>query len=335
MLAVVFLHSSAMQYNASDISSKSFMMANLYDSLVRWAVPVFVMISGALFLDPQREITVKNIFCKYIRRIIITFILWSAFYAIIYNRNFSTSTITSFVTGHYHFWYLYLIVGLYLCVPILRKVTTDRKITQYFLLLSLIFTFLIPTVLDIAQWILFPGNARVLNAISSVENIINHQMMVYLVLGYTPYFVLGYYLKKAKISKSMEYCIYVLGIIGWVATFVLTMQASKNSGVKTDFYAYYYVNVLVESIAVYTFAKCRIGSVSANSFKKAVTFLSNQSFGVYLVHVIVLDAVYKYLPVSALPTPLVVPVTALLVSLISIGISMVINRVKRAFHIKL
>ena len=328
MFAVVFLHSSAKQYDASEISSNSFLMANLYDSLVRWAVPVFVMISGALFLNPQKEVTIRMIFQKYIRRIVVTFIIWSAAYAIVYNRSFSVSTISSFVTGHYHLWYLYLIVGLYLCVPILRAVTTNQRITEYFLILSAVFTFVVPTFLDVAKLIVFTENASILKTISSVENIINSKLILFLVLGYTPYFVLGYYLKNAMIPKHLEFCIYALGIVGCITTFVLTMQASKISGTKINFYSYRYFGVALESIAVYVFAKCRIGIglAPANFFGKSVTFLSKISFGVYLVHVIVLDAVYKFLPITLLPIPLVVPVMAFLTSIVSIVISSIINR---------
>lgn len=266
------------------------------------------------------------IFHKYIKRIILTFVIWSAVYAIAYNRSFSISTIASFVTGHYHLWYLYLIVGLYLCVPILRAVTISRKNTEYFLVLSAVFTFLVPTFLDVSKLIVFTENSSILKTISSVKSIINNKLMLFLVLGYTPYFVLGYYLKNVKISKHLELCIYALGILGFASTFLFTMQASKISGTKINFYSFKYIGVLSESIAVYVFAKCRIDSARVNFLRKSVTFLSTVSFGVYLVHVIVLDAVYKLLPLSSLPIPFVVPVMAFLTSIVSIVISSVINR---------
>lgn len=327
VFAVVFLHASVKQYSASDITTNGFMVANLYDSLVRWAVPVFVMISGDLFLDPQKEITIKTIFSKYIKRIMITFVIWSLLYVLVYNKEFNLDAALNFVKGHYHLWYLYLIVGLYLCVPILRQVTANKKITEYFLILSLVFTFLIPTALDVSKLVLFSGNANILKVISAIENVINAKMLLLLVLGYTPYFVLGYYLKNVKISKRLEFLIYVLGIIGWILTFILTMKASKIAGKKINFYNYKYIGVLLESIAVYVFAKCRIALIQGNLYRKVITVLSNASLGVYLVHVMVLDKVYKLIPVATLPIPLVVPILALITFVISTAIAMLINEI--------
>lgn len=49
-LAVIMLHMSAQNWYVSDVNGYNWQVFNLYDSIVRWGVPVFVMISGALFL---------------------------------------------------------------------------------------------------------------------------------------------------------------------------------------------------------------------------------------------------------------------------------------------
>ena len=43
-------------------------------------------------------------------------------------------------------WFLFMIVGLYLIVPFLRPIVRDEKLLRYFLLLTLIFTFLLPQI---------------------------------------------------------------------------------------------------------------------------------------------------------------------------------------------
>ena len=55
ILAVVFLHVSAGVVTESVIGTESWWVGNLYDSLVRWCVPVFVMISGAVLLDHSKK----------------------------------------------------------------------------------------------------------------------------------------------------------------------------------------------------------------------------------------------------------------------------------------
>ena len=67
--------------------------------------------------------------------------------------------------------------------------------------------------------------------------------------------------------------------------------------------------------------------VQGKLYQKVVTVLSNASLGVYLVHVMVLDKVYKIIPVATLPTLLVVPTLALITFIISVIISMFINEI--------
>ena len=62
--AVVALHLSAQHWADTDIYSTAWQAFNLYDSLVRWTVPVFVMISGVFFLagtQSLRQILRKNV----------------------------------------------------------------------------------------------------------------------------------------------------------------------------------------------------------------------------------------------------------------------------------
>jgi surface polysaccharide O-acyltransferase-like enzyme len=54
---------------------------NICNSASRWGVPVFVMMSGALFLP--REIPTKTLYKKYILRMTIAYVVWSAFYAVV------------------------------------------------------------------------------------------------------------------------------------------------------------------------------------------------------------------------------------------------------------
>lgn len=48
--AVILLHVAASKWNYADVNGLEWQTYNFYDSIVRWAVPFFVMISGSLFL---------------------------------------------------------------------------------------------------------------------------------------------------------------------------------------------------------------------------------------------------------------------------------------------
>ena len=131
--AVVALHLSAQHRADTDIYSTAWQAFNLYDSLVRWTVPVFVMISGVFFLAGTQSL--RQILRKNVLRIVTAFVFWSALYAAyayFFNKCALSTAVTLFFSGHYHMWFLFMIVGLYLIVPFLRAIVQDEKLLRYF-----------------------------------------------------------------------------------------------------------------------------------------------------------------------------------------------------------
>lgn len=71
-LGVMLLHISSQNWSVTNVTSFQWQTFNFFDSIVRWTVPIFVMISGALFLD--RDISIGKIFKNNIFRIITAFL---------------------------------------------------------------------------------------------------------------------------------------------------------------------------------------------------------------------------------------------------------------------
>ena len=100
--------------------------------LVTWCVPIFLLISGYLFLNPERTLTYPVMIKKYCRRIALAILLFGVPYAaselVVAERTFRIMMIPEALkmtlTGHTwsHMWYLYLILFLYLITPPLKKV---------------------------------------------------------------------------------------------------------------------------------------------------------------------------------------------------------------------
>ena len=100
--------------------------------LVTWCVPIFLLISGYLFLNPERTLTYPVMIKKYCRRIALAILLFGVPYAaselVVTERTFRIRMIPEALkmtlTGHTwsHMWYLYLILFLYLITPLLKKV---------------------------------------------------------------------------------------------------------------------------------------------------------------------------------------------------------------------
>ena len=78
ILSMILLHVAASFWYVSPSNSYNWIIMNIYDSLVRFCVPVFLMISGALFLS-QKEINIKKLYTKNILRLLISLIFIRGF----------------------------------------------------------------------------------------------------------------------------------------------------------------------------------------------------------------------------------------------------------------
>ena len=76
-IAVVLIHVCSNWWYALDVKSKSWMVINIFDSLCRWAVPVFLMLSGATLMDYRKHYDTKTFLKKRVLRTVIPFLFWS------------------------------------------------------------------------------------------------------------------------------------------------------------------------------------------------------------------------------------------------------------------
>lgn len=213
---VIFIHSMGWINNINTLNIAYIIRVTL-DSVIYTGVPLFVMLSGALLLG--KEETISQFFSKRFKRIIIPFILWSLLvYAILYIQeggniffeyinSYITKTLTSGVYGIY--WYIYLIVGLYIITPFLRKICKDKNICIY--TITIIYTFYV------VQRI-FPEVA-VCNRFSC-DNLL-----------YIGYYITGYainkYFKQYKGFKITS----ILLLISFITTYIFVSLIIKHLGI--------------------------------------------------------------------------------------------------------
>jgi len=281
IFCMIVLHVSGSYWESQPVTGLQWNVFNMYDSLVRFCVPVFVMISGALLLGPEKKISIYNLYTKKIFRILTAFIFWSVAYAFftiltdIYNhKSLTYETFQSFLSkilnGEYHLWFCYMIVGLYVAVPLLRKIAESEQLIKYFLILSFTTSILIPT--------LQLSGATVVGYLD-----------INIGLGYTFYFMLGYYLSKKKLSTMISNLIYVLGIAG--AAFIILYSRHMAMVLQKPFgyYSYFTLFCMLEAIAVFVFFKNNSEKIlKTQHLKNIVVKFSSLCFGIYLVHVFVL-----------------------------------------------
>ena len=146
--AVVILHTAAQNWYAADINGWDWKVFNFYNGIERWCVPIFVMISGALFLD--KDIPVKTIYTKYILRLFIAFTVWSGFY-MLFEEGIVDTLLRQLLGGHYHMWFIPMIIGLYMCIPLMKCIVKEECNMKYFLLLAFGFAVLLPSCIALVK----------------------------------------------------------------------------------------------------------------------------------------------------------------------------------------
>lgn len=322
MFAVVMVHTCGMKTHDLPLDDSNWQILTFIAGLMTWQIPSFVMISGRFFLDPNREVPTKRVI-KAIIRLCVAFAVWNVIYQFyyiltgVYSELNWKGIIVQAIKGPYHFWYIYMLVGVYLLIPFLRKITESKKLMEYFLILFLLFELLINygTMLPIIGDI--------------IETVLNY-ISFHFALGYTGYFVAGYYFYKYPVSKRLEKILYAFGIMFLFGAAGFTVLNSVWQGIHDDWFtAYLMPNVAIESFAIYTFF---IKKVARWNFKPYIMLviekMSEYSFGIYCIHALVIG-IFGHLglsPVAASPF-IMVPLLAVLFILASGIVSSLIRKI--------
>lgn len=320
IVAVVVIHASITEWHQLHPEGPRWEALNWINSLLRFCVPVFFMISGALFLVPERELSLRALWRKNIPRLVVAFAGWSLFFALIevYGPNGSRDPgelARRFFTGHFHLWFLLALIGLYMVLPLLRAITRDRVIAWYFVALAGPFAFLFP-LLE-----LVPGAGEVLSEVLGT-------MRVQLVLGYSSYFVLGYLLSTVEPRRARLRWIAAAGAVGALGIGVGTSLVSRAEGTSDElFFDFLTPGVALVSVAVFCLARACWGD-SRGRLPRVAGALAANSMGIYLVHPF-FQWVYKQfgLTTEIAPVLVSVPLLATLVMIPSLAVAALLRRV--------
>ena len=285
IFAVMMTHICAYGFFNYEISSANWQIANALDCLTRWAVPVFIMISGMFFLDPQKEITLKKLYSKNIFRIVVALLFWGILHQtsnvakrlFFENDNANvaiTDALKEFILGPawYHLWFLYLIIAIYILVPLIRIFTKHAEIKHYRYLFIMFISF--GCILPLLQELLLCTN-KGLYFFNLKE-----------LPGYCSYLVLGFFLSKHEVSNKLRKVIYLIALTSFIIQFVGTSLISYKYGQASEIlHRYFTPNVAIQAIAIFLYIK-EFGSKKVFSYKttRLIGLLGKYSFGMYLVH---------------------------------------------------
>ena len=269
-----------------------------------WAVPVFVMVTGALLLDTARDLSWERLRKRYIGRIgkaILVFGLIFIAFDLVMNGVKETAnnsllfaahpvsmespsvatwlyvilcSVGDLLTGHSwpHMWYLYMLFGLYLLMPFFRKVVanSNEKELRYLVCLLIVFISLLPLL----------GLANVSTDFRfSVATV------------YPLYLLLGYALQNRVIlvPRWAAWTGLVISTVGiWLAVWFLHQDAATLS----IFTSYNSILVALQSASIFTLFTQH--NRKREDLPKPLKQFDKCTFGIYLIHFVFVKLLLRY-----------------------------------------
>lgn len=281
-LGVVFLHASAGILDLREIPSPTDkFMHTCFKYSMQFAVPIFVMISGALFLNPAKEIGYPLMLRKYVKRIALALLIFGLPMCLIEtyfsNSGGGLTSIIHFITGHSwtHMWYLYMLIGLYLITPIIKPFVTQA--TDKDRIAALILMFVISS--------LFPTLNNMGAGLTSWMIISTPYIFIYM---------LGYWL----CWKAPQ------GIVGNRSALTVVTLLCLAIIVAKCYYGFNYYGY-ADPVTICLAATLFLLFRSFNMNWKFANWIAPYCFGIYLVHNVFINFAYKFLKIE---TESVVPI---------------------------
>jgi len=336
LFAVVGIHLLNPIYSRPDFFNGTFWWLTFaLNCLFRVSVPLFVMLSGYLVLPKEATLT-ENLHRAW-KRIVVPLL---SFYFIGYVYNLTTAYLrqepfdySSLVhnlskNGYSYLYFLVILAFLYVLIPFFQAVLQkkDRQLTAY----VIIFFFLNGLVATFARYFSL-----------RVGDVFNTYTTWVLWVGY---FLLGYWIREhlPDLGKYTKQLLALFGL-GYVVTLVWTYWSYFLHWRGEDIFyigfqsypeEYLSIGVTVMSISLFILA---MGTTRFSQFFHSITakhrlqWWAQISFGVYLVHPLVIDFLHRFCGVTA-DSPLMpnitvyVLVSATLTFGISICLSALLNK---------
>lgn len=307
MIMVIIIHIANVYCRSFGlISTKSYLISLIFNTICRVSVPIFFMISGSLLLDRSfnKEKYLKRVI-KYVVLIVawdIIYLVWEYFYlGVTYDKLYML------IIDPYraHLWFLYTILVLYAIQPLLKLIMDKSNNTVKIVLLII--------------WIIF--------SLSSMLN--PYIAKFFTIFSYIGYFIIGKYLydfiKKFDLRKYNLSLVLIMIICYSISIWMNYSLSINLNQFYNLFFAYRTPFIMINSFALYVLI---ISNYRKDSLNKFVTGLSDLSLGVYLIHGIFLDVTVKVFIYSSINSLIGIPIFTVIIFVLSIICTYIIKKIK-------
>ncbi len=293
IVLVIILHAAIEPTPNIDIMSPEgiqlWWVSNTYDSFSRTAIPLFVMLTGALLLCSSKADEPLGVFFrKRWNRVGIPVLFWGLIYFAwdfnVKGQPFTgVAVLNGVLAGPYvHFWYVYVLIGLYLLTPLLRVIVAraNWSIIRYFLVLWFVGTGIVPLL-------------RLYAPISPAA--VWFRDSVFVLTGLVGYFVLGVYVDRLKFRR---YTLTLMLVLGSIVTLVGTYFLVGNFGEGYSKFLFDSSNfsVIIASVGLFLLLASIPNKTLITKSRpgyRMLQIISHNSLPIYLFHIIVLESLQR------------------------------------------
>ncbi len=281
---VIINHSGSYIFEYTTYNPFSVLFYSIHFALCKMGVPIFLMTTGYLLLlntETKYKNNLKRVF-----RILIPLIIMSFIAYISQNGFHIKNFIVSFLNDPIWivFWYLYMLCGLYLILPFIRKMIRNFELVDFrnFIIICLV----IPGIIPIIQMIFH----------ISISAYFTLALISYPIV----YSVAGIYLSKIELNKrnrNIAFLSFLIPIIIFTLSLYLPFLKTKEISYLLD--SCNYITTSLPALSLFYLIRYFF---SNKSFKKiienSISQISMITFGIYLFHFLFLIKMSKIIVIQ-------------------------------------
>lgn len=294
-LFFVILHHAAayLIINFKTAPGNEYLISNMVQFIVFAGVPIFVLLSGALLLNEDKKFDTKTFYKESFLFLVLLTIGWTIFYGLFYAvilpmlsgqpiviNNFFMYLLSFKGSDYPHLWYMYMIIGLYLLIPVLRLFV--KRENKNYILILIFGSILVQFIPNYLNFLTTGLDVTLVHFVNS--------FYLYPLMGFLPYLLVGWYLTNFKLSKRNRLIIYALAIIIVVGSFI-ALQLGYDMRDPT-LYGLSIASLLWGS-AIFLLVTTILDDRKTGS--NTLISMSKLAFGVYIIHVIFLEIFLRFI----------------------------------------